>query len=129
LESAGIKVWRRTIPDLERVQGLYRELLGATAIAEYKTKYERCLKVIVYTINLDKKLVLISQKNVRKALYAFMSVRKNEWVTVKTIQKLASLGSRYGKVCFFGVRLCDFCNGLTSGRVITLYYCWMTWQI
>jgi hypothetical protein len=87
--------------DLDRVQGLCRELLGPTAIAEHKTKWGRCLTVIGYTIDLDKRLVLISQRNARKALYAFMTVNENGPVTVKTMQKLASLGSRYGKVCRF----------------------------
>jgi hypothetical protein len=73
------------------VQRLCRDLLGPTAIAEHETKSGRCLTVIGYTIVLDRKLVL----------YAFMSVDENGVVTVKTVQKLASLGFRYGKVCRF----------------------------
>jgi hypothetical protein len=64
VESAVEKIWRLTWKECK--QGLWRVLLGPTAIAEHKTKFGRCLTVNGYTIDLDRKLVLISQRNARK---------------------------------------------------------------
>jgi hypothetical protein len=49
---------------------------GPTSIAEYKTKWRRCLKVIGYTADLDKRCSSLSEKR-KKALYASMTLNEN----------------------------------------------------
>ena len=96
-------VCRRTMwPSvLREISALIRQLLGEGALADEKTEAGRCVSVIGYTIDLDKRLVFISQRNHYRALYAFLSTDLSRCTTVKNLQKLGSLASRYGKICRF----------------------------
>jgi hypothetical protein len=85
--------------NIETVSSICRNLLGPTAIAETKTESGRRLSGIGYTIDLTEQLVQLSPRNHQKTLYAFMSVDLEAPVPVKTLQKLGSLASRYGKIC------------------------------
>lgn len=85
------------LSDLENCLVLTREtctdLLGPTAVANDKTETGRRIDVIGYVIDLDLQRVLIAQKN---ALLGFVSVDLDGFLNLRTAQKVASWGSRYG---------------------------------
>jgi hypothetical protein len=90
--------------DVQRTQSVLfsfvRSLLGDNAIESSKTREGRRVDFIGYTIDLDTRVVMVSTPNLHKALYAFLNVDLEEGalVTVKQLQGLASLGSRYGYI-------------------------------
>lgn len=86
---------------LSMVGDLCRGLLGPKAVSDKKTMFGRCLPVLGYSVDLDRCLVGISERNTLRALYGFVSVNMSEPVPVKTMEKLASLASRYAKICRF----------------------------
>jgi hypothetical protein len=67
------------------------------------------MTVIGYTIDLDKKLVLISRRNAKKVLYSLTTVSKNGPVTVKMMQKLVSWDRDMARCVIFCVLLFDLC--------------------
>lgn len=85
----------------EAAYKLCTALLGPTAIAEHKTECGRRLEVIGYTIDLDLRLVTISKKNFLKTLHGYYTVDLSKPVPRRTIEKLASWGSRYAFICRF----------------------------
>jgi hypothetical protein len=87
--------------ELATVKGVCEGLLGLGAIEPSKTESGRRLQVIGYIIDLDTQLVTIAEKNVLRAIYGFLSIRLDEPVMVKTMQRLASWGTRYSGVCVF----------------------------
>ncbi len=76
-------------------------LMGPDSIEETKTESGRCLTFIGYDIDLDKSLITISKRNILRTLYGFLSVDLLKPVKVRTMQKLASWASRYGKICVY----------------------------
>jgi hypothetical protein len=76
------------------------DLLGDNAIEHTKTVEGRVLDFIGYEVHLDRLYVSVGQKNLKKALYAYQDVdlTPGARVTVKKLQGLASLGSRYGYI-------------------------------
>jgi hypothetical protein len=80
-------------------------LLGRDAIATHKlecsTDHSDALDFIGWNLSLRYQHVTIARHNALKALYAFASVNTTDStsVSVKTMQCLASLGSRYGRIC------------------------------
>jgi hypothetical protein len=90
--------------DLERVlKGMEEtvcDLLGPGALAAAKTKTGRRLDFIGWTLDLDTRRVTIARKNVLRAIYGFFTVGDSkEPVSVQTMERLASWGSRYSEVC------------------------------
>jgi len=85
--------------DLEIASTFIRNLFGDTAVAIEKTVYGRVLNSIGYTLDLDKRLVYIAERNVHKAMYGFMTTDLGESVTVQQLMRLGSWASRYGTIC------------------------------
>ena len=97
----GVALRVHVAADLMIVNQVCTDLLGPDAIQASKTEASRRLVVIGYDIDLDKMRVTISEKNILKAIYGFMSVDLGKRMPVAYMQKLASWGSRYGEVCVF----------------------------
>ena len=78
-----------------------RGLLGPDAVAEAKTEVGLELDIIGYHSSLPNWNITIAEHNVLKAIYAFgmVDLTPGASITVKEVQKLASLGSRYGAIC------------------------------
>jgi hypothetical protein len=74
------------------------DLMGPDSIEDTKTKSGRYLTFIGYDIDLDKRLVAISERNIMRTLYGFLNVELQKPIKVKTMQKLASWASRYSKI-------------------------------
>jgi hypothetical protein len=77
------------------------DLMGPDSIEQTKTDSGRLLTFIGYDIDLDKRLVTISKRNILRAMYGFLNVDFTKPMKVKYMQKLASWASRYGKICVY----------------------------
>jgi hypothetical protein len=102
--------------DLRRTRDVCTNLLGPSAVADDKTECGRRMEVIGYVIDLDTERVSISRKNLLAALHAFVNVDVAGKMNVRTAQKLASLSSRYGKICRVMRPFCGALNRLIAGR-------------
>ena len=85
--------------DLATTTKICTDLLGSRAVADDKTEVSRRLDVKGYVVDLDSGLVLVSKKNFLTALHRFLSTDVKERVNLRTAQRLASWGTRYGKIC------------------------------
>lgn len=103
----GLVVSRRVdeLQDIHATRLFLKGLLGPDAVAEDKLiramDLDHCLDFIGYNLCLRSKLVTVARHNILRALYAFGSVDVSHQttITVKELQRLASLGSRYGGIC------------------------------
>ena len=91
-------------------------LLGSKAIADEKTESGTRLDIIGYALDLSERRVTISRKNFLNTLYGFLTVDLAAPMSLKTAQRLASWGSRYGKICRAMRPFCGALNRLTAGR-------------
>jgi hypothetical protein len=103
--------------DLAATRAICVSLLGPGAVADDKTEHGVRLDVIGYTIDLPDRRVLISRKNFLTALHGFISTDVTVRVNLKTAQRLASYGTRYGKICRVMRPFCGALNRVTWGRV------------
>jgi hypothetical protein len=90
------------VPVVTKVREMTCDLLGPGALSEEKTRHAREMDMIGWHLNLDTQRVTIARKNVLRAIYGFFlvgDVGKGEKVPVKTMERLASWGSRYGEIC------------------------------
>ena len=87
--------------DLVGATRLLTNIFGEGGISTKKTRASRVGDAIGYTLNLKTRLVTIAKKNVLRALYGFMSVQAHTTIPFKTMEKLASWGSRYAGICLY----------------------------
>jgi hypothetical protein len=91
---------RTDLPEVLAIAAkIIRDLLGPRAVAEDKTESGRRLDFIGWTVDLDKRVVSIARRNHLRALYGFYRLDTAIPVPIKTLQRVASLASRYSKVC------------------------------
>ena len=106
--------------DVEKDLAVTREicvsLLGSGAVADDKTEHGVRLDVIGYTIDLPHPRVLISRKTFLTALHGSISTDVTQRANLKTAQRLASYGTRYGKICRVMRPFCGALNSVTWGR-------------
>ena len=113
----GVCMLRDLETDLALTRHTCTDLLGPTAVADDKTETGRRLDVIGYVIDLDLQRVLIARKNHLSALHGFASVDLDGVMNLRTAQKLASWGSRYGKICRVMRPFCGALNRMIAGRL------------
>ena len=102
--------------DLTTTRAICTSLLGSGAVADDKTESGRKLEVIGYTICLDTERVGIAEKNFLKALHGFAMTDVTARLNLKQAQRLASWGTRYGKICRVMRPFCSYLNRVTWGR-------------
>jgi hypothetical protein len=89
--------------DLAIATGWVRELAGPNAIAEDKSEVGESgvMVAIGYSLDLMRGVVGLSENNMLKTLFMFLSVdlRGGGMVSVKRMQALASLGTRVSDIC------------------------------
>lgn len=102
--------------DLQRTRDICTNLLGSGAVADDKTESGRRIDVIGYTVDLDTERVLIARKNFLSALHGFMSTGLDSKMNLRSAQRLASWGTRYGKICRVMRPFCGALNRMTLGR-------------
>ena len=102
--------------DLAATREICVGLLGPGSVADDKTEHGVRLDIIGYTVNLPEERVLISRKNFLTALHGFISTDVTQRVNLKTAQRLASYGTRYGKICRVMRPFCGALNRVTWGR-------------
>jgi hypothetical protein len=107
----------RYIPgDLATTRRICTDLLGPLAVADEKSESGVRVDVIGYTIDLTTQRVLIARKNFLTALHGFVSTDVTKRVNLKTAQRLASWGTRYGRICRVMRPFCSALNRVTWGR-------------
>jgi hypothetical protein len=85
---------------MEGVEGIVCGLLGPGALERLKSRAQRRLDMIGYTLDLNTQRVSIAHKNVLRAIYGFSLIgEQTDRIAVKTLEKLSSWASRYGEVC------------------------------
>ena len=94
----GICRRRDLAANLKRIQSFLVGLLGSRAVAYCKTKFGRRLTFIGYDFDLDLGRATVSAKNLEKAFHGFLTTDVAAPISVKGIQRLASLASRYAQI-------------------------------
>jgi hypothetical protein len=106
--------------DLARTREICVDLLGPSSVADDKTEHGTRLDVIGYTIDLSTSdqcaRVLISRKNFLTALHGFISTDTSKRINLRHAQRLASWGTRHGKICRVMRPFCGALNRATWGR-------------
>ena len=102
--------------DLVKTRNICTSLLGSGAVADDKTETGIRLDIIGYTIDLGTKRVSIAKKNFLTALHGFVGTDVTKRLNLRTAQRLASWGTRYGKICRVMRPFCGALNALTWGR-------------
>lgn len=102
--------------DLAEARRVCTDLLGSGAVADDKTEYGTRLDIIGYTMCLTTERVLIARKNFLTALHGFISTDTSKRMNLRTAQRLASWGTRYGKICRVMRPFCTALNRATWGR-------------
>jgi hypothetical protein len=104
-DMVGVCLRKDVEGELAKARQLCTSLLGDNAVEELKTEVGRRTTVIGYLFDLDSVLeravVSIAPKNVLRAMHGFMVVDLSKRVPVPTMQKLASWGSRYDRICVY----------------------------
>ena len=103
--------------DMELAKDICTSLLGPKAVAEEKSETGTRLKVIGYTVDLNLKLLSIARKNFLTAVHGFMAIDLSGKTSLKTMQRLASWGSRYGRICRIMRPFCGALNRAIAGRL------------
>jgi hypothetical protein len=103
--------------DLARARDICTSLLGPGSVADDKTERGVRLDMIGYTISLPDNRVLISRKNFLIALHGFISTDVTRRTNLRAAQRLASYGTRYGKICRVMRPFCSALYRVTWGRV------------
>jgi hypothetical protein len=102
--------------DLAATRRICTSLLGPGAVADDKTETGRRLDIIGYTVDLDNRRVSIARKKFLAALHGFIGTDVKKRLNLRTAQRLASWGTRYGKICRVMRPFCGALNCLTWGR-------------
>jgi hypothetical protein len=103
--------------DLALAKDICTGLLGPGSVADDKTGFGVRLEMIGYAISLPDNRVSISRKNFLTALYGFISTDVTERITLRPAQRIASHGTRYGKICQVMRPFCSALYRVTWGRV------------
>jgi hypothetical protein len=99
--------------DLSKTKTICTDLMGPKAIAEDKTDFGTRLDMIGYTVDLTTHRVLISLKNFLAALHGFITIDVTKRTKLPIAQRLASWGTRYGKICRVMRPFCGALNRVT----------------
>jgi hypothetical protein len=103
--------------DLALAKDICIGLLGPGSVAEDKTESGVRLEMIGYAISLPDNRVSISRKNFLTALHDIISTDVTKRITLSAAQRIASHGTRYGKICRVMRPFCSALYRLTWGRV------------
>ena len=100
--------------DIENASSVMEDLCGPGSVADDKTEKTaasngRRVDVLGYCVIVEEQLLTISRRNFFKTFYAFASVDLDKKVPVRSLERLASLASRYSLIC---VVLRPFCRPL-----------------
>jgi hypothetical protein len=85
--------------DMNTAENLCIGLMGKHAMEPSKRMSGTSVDIIGYHVDLNSRMVGIKERNAKRAIYGFLSVDTEAPLCVKTCQRMASWGSRYGKIC------------------------------
>lgn len=87
--------------DMKSTETVCTNLLGPNSVETSKDESGKVLTFIGYEIDLENKLITISERNILRTLYGFLNIDVKAPVKVKTLQRLASWASRYSNICVY----------------------------
>ena len=94
--------WHAT-KDMDETTRICEDLLGPRSVAKDKTEFtnamQRSLDAIGYTLDVALLVVTLTRRNFLRTIYAFFSVNETEPMPVATVERLASLATRYSDIC------------------------------
>jgi hypothetical protein len=96
------------------------------SVADEKTEQGLCLDVIGCTINLTDKRVFIAKKNFLKALHGYISTDTTKRINLKIARRLASYGSRCGRICRVMRPFSSALHRMTWGRTSSHAVFWLS---
>jgi hypothetical protein len=103
--------------DLVTARDICTSLLGPGSVADDTTESGVRLDMIGYTISLPENRLLISRKKFLTALHGCISTDVTKRINLRAAQRLASFGTRYGKICRVMRPFCRALYPVTWGRV------------
>lgn len=112
----GVSTARALAEDRQKAGECMTGLLGPHAVAEDKWEEGRQLDFIGWTIDLDRRLVTLRQRNFLKTLYGFLNVDENAPVSLEDMQRLSSWASRYSEVIRVMRPYTSYLYAETAGR-------------
>ena len=115
----GVGLKKEIDADIVAAKKICTNLLGPKAVAEEKIEKDRRIDAIGYTIDLNTQRILIAQKKYLTALHGFCSidVSAGALINLKSAQRIASWGSRYGKICRVMRPFCGAMNMMIKHRL------------
>lgn len=85
--------------DMDKAKENARALLGPSAVAVEKDSQGRELDVLGWHINLNTQLITMSERNFLKAIHAFFSFNIKDTISLRQLEVMSSLASRYSALC------------------------------
>jgi hypothetical protein len=107
-----------------QIKALIRQLLGEGAVAEKKCFAGRRLEMIGWIFDLIARLVTNGERCRLKALHSFLAVNEFLPLPLKTVQRMAPWGTRYGNICLLIKPFTSALYFATKGK--TNHYCLVT---
>ena len=94
----GICLHKDVAHDIMVVRSISDGLFQTESIADEKVVFGRVMDVIGYSIDLDLKMVSVSEKNYLKCFNGFQSIDLSKKISITTIERLASWAVRYAEI-------------------------------
>lgn len=87
--------------EIKTISDICCRLFNSDCVESSKTAIGRRLDFIGYSVDLDQRLVSVSERNYLRCIYGFCFVDLDSSVELKFLERLASWGSRYSTICEF----------------------------
>lgn len=84
--------------DVAAVRNFCDQLFNANSIADEKVEVGRSIDCLGYFIDLDQRIISVSEKNYLKCFHGFISVDLSQPVELKVIERFASWAVRYCEI-------------------------------
>ncbi len=98
-DGCGASLLAHAQADLQTAIDLMRQLLGDASVNTDKVKTGRILDMLGWCINLEDMTISPAHKNMLKAIYVFFCRDIDSGYSLKELQRLSSLATRYSMVC------------------------------
>lgn len=95
----GVSLKRNVYNDVAIATDICTKLFNSSCVESSKTIIGRRVEVIGFVIDLDLKLVSISEKNKLRVIYFLSTIKLEERISIKDLQRYSSWISRYSSIC------------------------------
>jgi hypothetical protein len=95
----GVSPMHYTQADMLAADRQVEGLMGEGAILHSKDEHGRALDVLDWAVNLDRRSVTLSERNMLKSIHAFFALNTNGKVTLLQVERMASLATHASQLC------------------------------